>query len=433
MPRLSRPVSHEPTTVTIVVTALLGLTLLIGLSYLAWVAPRGVPFLHYYDISARFDDAAQIGDLSQVRIAGRDVGQVTGTTYDHGRALVHMALFPGQKPLRSDTAARIRLQGLLGGKYVSLEPGSRGRQLPSGSTLPASQTSTAVDLTGFLQTFNPATQRNLQVTVRGLGGGFLGRGPDIADFLTKAPPFLGQVENVSAAVLARSGAAARLIPSTERLTSAYDPVRADLANGFAPADRVMQAFVARRVELARALVNAPPSLDALRQSLDVATPLLDEVAGLARATVTLTGPAPAALHEASLLLHDAAPALAATGPPVRSLADAVPRTLGFLGDVDPVIRPAIVALRESLPSLGELGPHGCDILSYLANWRSALAFGVATGSGPLSAGEAGLGPLNSLRVVPVRLLSELLADAPTTSLPSRDPYPAPCVATGEHR
>ena len=52
--------------------------------------------------------------------------------------------------------------------------------------------------------------------------------------------------------------------------------------------------------------------------------------------------------------------------------------------------------------LSELGKHGCDVLDYARNWRSALAFGVSTGSGPLNAGEPGLGPLNSLRVLPVR-------------------------------
>jgi hypothetical protein len=111
----------------------------------------------------------------------------------------------------------------------------------------------------------------------------------------------------------------------------------------------------------------------------------------------------------------------------------VPSTLAFLRRVNPVIPPAIDALTESVVSLTPLGTHGCDVLDFAKNWRSALSFGVATGSAPLSAGEPGLGPLNSLRVLPVRLLSELLADVPANSLPLRNPYPAACTAPTEHQ
>jgi hypothetical protein len=72
------------------------------------------------------------------------------------------------------------------------------------------------------------------------------------------------------------------------------------------------------------------------------------------------------------------------------------------------------------------------VLAFARNWRSTLGIGVATGSGALSAGEPGLGPLNSLRVVAVRALSELNADAPQPAgSQTHDTYPAPCVATSE--
>ncbi len=433
MPGINRSVSHKPSAFTIVVAAILSIGVLVGLALIAIVAPRGVPLLQYYDISAQFGNASQIADLSQVRIAGRSVGQVTGTAFERGHAIVRMALYPGQPPMRSDSQARIRLNGLLGAKFVQLIPGRAGRLLPSGSTLPAAQTSTAVDLLTVLQAFDTPTRLRLQTTVRGLGEGFLGRGPDINHMLTVAPTFYGQLGAISSSVNARPGAAARFAPSAELLAGAYDPVRNELSTGFAPQAQVLQAFVDRGSQIQQLLDVAPPSLEALRAGLDAATPLLDQTAGLARATIALTGPAPAALKETTALLRVAGPALVQTKPALQDLAAAVPNTLGFLSRVEPVINPVIVALRNSLPELLALGRQSCDVLSFARNWRSTLGFGVAPGGGPVNGGEPGLGPLDSLRVIAVRPLSELNADAPQPAgTQIHDTYPAPCSAISEH-
>jgi hypothetical protein len=267
--------------------------------------------------------------------------------------------------------------------------------------------------------------------VRGLGEGFLGRGQGINDALGVAPSFLGQVRSATGSVVAQTGAASRFVPSAELLARAYDPVRGDLASGFAPEAQVLQAFVDKTTQVHRALDVAPASLDSLRRGLSASTPLLDQTAGLARAAIAFTGPAPAGLRQTSALLRDAGPALVQAKPALQSLSAAVPNTLGFLGRVRPVVGPAIGALDESIPELGALGRHSCDVLDFAKNWRSTLGFGVATGSGALAAGEAGLGPLNSLRVVAVRALSELEADAPQAGSQVHDTYPAPCTATTE--
>jgi virulence factor Mce-like protein len=435
---VNREASHQPSRFTIVVAALAALGVLLGLTIVALVAPRGVPGLNYYEIKAQFDDASQIADLSEVRIAGRHVGQVTGSELIGGKATVNVQMFPGEGPLPADTTARIRLKGLLGAKFVDISPGKSARQIANGAILPAGQTSTAVELLDVLQALDEPTRRQLQLAVRGLGEGFLGRGEELNDALRVAPQYYGAVGQVATRILERDGAAARFGPSAEKLAGAYDPVREQLAAGFKPEARVLQAFVDRRAVLDRTLVEAPPSLEALRQGLGAASPLLDETAGLARATVRFTGPAPAALREASAFLKKAGPALGDTRPLLDKLAGAVAPTLSFLNRLDPVIAPSIKALRNNLPPLGELGRRGCDVLDFARNWRSTLGFGVATGFGDpvgtLDDGQPGLGPLTSLRVLAVRPLEleHVNADAPPKdSGIGRNPYPAPCTAITE--
>jgi virulence factor Mce-like protein len=436
---INRTASHQPSSMTIVLAAIGAVGVLALLTIVALIAPRGVPGLNYYEIKAQFDDASQIADLSEVRIAGRHVGQVTGSDLSKGKATVDLQMFPGEGPLPVDSTARIRLKGLLGAKFVDVSPGRSSRELPNGSTLPAKQTSTAVELLDVFQALDAPTRRNLQLTVQGLGEGFLGRGEELNQALRVAPQYYGAVTLVSHRILERDGAAERFFPSLQKLSSAYDPVREELAAGFKPEARVLDAFVDRRRELDRTLREAPTSVEAVRRGLTASTPLLNETAGLARATVRVTRTAPEALREASKFLDKAGPALADARPLLNELADAVDPTLSFLRRIDPVIAPSIKALRNNLPPLGELDRRGCDVLFFARNWRSSLGFGVAKGTGDplgtLDEGQDGLGPsLNSLRVLAVRPLEleHLNADAPPVDgSVGRSPYPEPCKGVTE--
>jgi virulence factor Mce-like protein len=432
---LNRAVSHTPSKPVLALAALGVIALLAGLTVVALIAPRGVPGLKYYELNAQFNDIAQIADLSEVRIAGRHVGQVTTSELRNGHATVTLQMFPGQGPLRSDTTARIRLKGLLGAKFVDVVPGRRGPKLRSGSTLPVRQTSSAVELLDVLQALDTPTRRQLQVAVRGLGEGFLGRGTDLNQMFGVAPKFFENARAVSDSVLARTGAAARFAPSAESLAAAYDPVRAELAAGFRPEAQALEAFASRRPELDQLLVAAPPNLEAMRRGFDASTPLLNETAGMARAIQKINVPAPAALRATSVLLRDSVPALRASRPLLDSLGTAVNPTLTFLHGFDPIVPPAIKALVNNLPGLRELGRRGCDVLSFAHNWRSTLGFGVGTGvgdpTGTLDDGQAGLGPLNSLRVLAVRPLELETLSADAAAPVQADAYPAPCAAVSE--
>ena len=329
-------------------------------------------------------------------------------------------------------------KGLLGAKFVDVTPGKRGRILPSGSTIAAKRTSSAVEMLDVLQAFDPRTRVALQQSVKGLGKGYLGRGQDLNEMFAAGSRFYSDAQAVSDAILARPGAAARFAPSAETLAGAYDPVREELARGFAPQARVLQAFADEGRALDQTIAQAPPALDALHRGLDAATPLLDETAGLARATRRLTADAPEALRQTTGLLRETGPALRASRPLLERVADATSPTVSFLKTTAPVIDPSIRALRSNIPPLAELARRGCDVLDFARNWRSTLGFGVATDTGDplgdLDAGEPGLGPMNSLRVVPARVLQpdSLMADNPPKDVAlGRSPYPAPCAAVSE--
>lgn len=89
-----------------------------------------------YNVSARFNSIDGLTVGSDVRIAGVKVGTVVGESLDQQdyTAVVHMRIHPNVE-LRDDTVVRISSAGLLGGKYVKLEPGHAGEPIRAGGQL----------------------------------------------------------------------------------------------------------------------------------------------------------------------------------------------------------------------------------------------------------------------------------------------------------
>ncbi|HET7712823.1 MAG TPA: MlaD family protein, partial [Thermoanaerobaculia bacterium] len=78
----------------------------------------------YRELTAYFDNAAGLEDGSTVRIAGVRKGRVMDVTAEpSGRAKVVMEI-EDDVPLHTDASARVASMGLLGEKYIEIDPGS---------------------------------------------------------------------------------------------------------------------------------------------------------------------------------------------------------------------------------------------------------------------------------------------------------------------
>ena len=125
-------------------------------------APEGV---HY---QAAFDSVAGLDDKASVRIAGVVVGRVDGVGLGaDGRALVTLLL---EEPveLRDGASARIANLGILGDKFVVLDPGPPGAPaLAPGAVMPGEAPVSFDDALAKLD----GLAGSLQDTVGSLGGG----------------------------------------------------------------------------------------------------------------------------------------------------------------------------------------------------------------------------------------------------------------------
>ena len=89
-----------------------------------------------YEVTAKFNaiDGLTVG--SDVRIGGVKVGSVVGQTIDtkNFRAVVKLAIL-SEVSLPSDTLASVTSAGLLGNKYIKLEPGGAKENIAGGAEI----------------------------------------------------------------------------------------------------------------------------------------------------------------------------------------------------------------------------------------------------------------------------------------------------------
>lgn len=89
-----------------------------------------------YEITAQFSSVGGLDNGADVRINGIKVGTVAGHALDPAtfNAVVRLTIVPEIR-LPKDTVATIATEGLLGGKFLKLEPGRSAERIAEGGTI----------------------------------------------------------------------------------------------------------------------------------------------------------------------------------------------------------------------------------------------------------------------------------------------------------
>jgi ABC-type transporter Mla subunit MlaD len=153
---------------------------------------KHLPFKHGFRLNAQFASALNIKGKSPVRIAGVNVGKVTGVKRQGSTGLVSMEIESRGLPIHADATVKIRPRIFLEGNwFVELQPGSpSAKTLSSGATLPSTQSSDPVQIDQVLDALNTDTRQNLQDFLIGYGNG-LTRKPSAADDAEQDPEVRG--------------------------------------------------------------------------------------------------------------------------------------------------------------------------------------------------------------------------------------------------
>lgn len=372
---------------------MIGVLGVFGLVYVGFRAPDAIPGRSYYNIKAKFKNADNLTGHYQVRDGGKLVGQVLNPRVENGEAVVDLQLDPSEKPLRSDTHIEVRPRSPVGVRYVDIKPGRSGRPLPDGAVIPASQTSSTVQLDTVLSTFDPNTRANTQRFFRELGTGVAGRGDDLNEAIGGAPQMLsaaggspgaaGTLQSSSGwlgAIANRKDGVRNLISGSGTLADASDPVRGAIANGFAPEAKALGPFTQERGAVQSTLEKAPGTFTTLSTSLPQVNGLVDQVRGFARDIRPGLQAGPSSFGQTSALLRESRPGLRALEKTLVLAGGAVNPTLDLLSTLRPALPQIDSTLTNLTPIVKTLGAHGCDLNLFGTRWTSMLGYGNQDGA-----------------------------------------------------
>jgi len=129
-----------------------GVFLMLGIAALLWLATKATNYgqeigEEAYFVSARFANIAELKDRAPVKIGGVTVGMVETITLDPVTfdAVVQLRIDKRYSDIPADSSAAILTSGVLGDRYVGMEPGGDIDVLQDGDELIITQSAVVLE------------------------------------------------------------------------------------------------------------------------------------------------------------------------------------------------------------------------------------------------------------------------------------------------
>ena len=325
----------------------LTITVLVLLAYFGF--SKANPFSNPYELRAMFRDVQNLKTRSPVRIAGVEVGKVTKVEpKGDGAAQVTMQLRDDALPLRKDARLQIRSRIFLEGNFfVDIQPGSPSTgELEDGSTVPITQTASAVTLPDILDTLDSDVRGDLQTflneygTVALQGGGAKAFNRAIRSF--KPAYRFGALTNDALLGVDPDRDVQRLLRGQQRTFAALADNPQALKELVTDLNTTAGAIASRDAELEAAV-------PALRDTLRVGYPALGELN--------------AALPTLRTFSREAIPGVRSSGPALAAAIPWITQARGLVQESE--LKGLARDLRHAVPSLVQLNTRLVPFLSQL--------------------------------------------------------------------
>jgi phospholipid/cholesterol/gamma-HCH transport system substrate-binding protein len=291
----------------------------------------------YYTLKADIQTAQAVtpGQGQAVTIAGAKIGEVASVDLHRGVATVTMKITPKYARIYRNATMLLRPKTQLQDITVEVDPGTPSAgKLPSGATLPLSQTAPNVNFDEFLSSLDAETRAYLQELLAGAGGAFKNNGKAFSATLKRFDPTARELQEISSQLEQRHANTARAIHNFRLLTEALGGKDKELAQLVDASNAVFQTFAKEDKAVEQTVALLPGAL---------------------RKTRTGLGKLATAAHVLGPTLHELQPFASALGP-----ANNATRKLAI--ETTPIIKNEIRPFaREILPTVNLIAPDTKEI------------------------------------------------------------------------
>jgi virulence factor Mce-like protein len=310
-----------------------------------------------------FDNASGLVEGADFRVGGVTVGAIkTFEVAQDARAKVTVDVTDTSfGRLRDDAFCKIAQQSLIGEYYIECEPGTKGRELENGATVPIEQTASPIASDLVQNVMRRPYRERLSIILSEFGAGFASRGEDVNATIRRGVPALQETQRVLKVLGDNRKVLRRLAADSGQLMKVLGARRKDVSRFISQAGETASVTAERRNELQATFRNFPGFLAEL-------TPTLRDLGTAARGQAPALRDLRVAAPSVATLLDTLPPFMRASEPAVTSLADASRRG-----------REAVTASKGTLDVLKQLGarsPEPANNLRFVAEHLDDRSFAV---------------------------------------------------------
>ena len=364
---------------TLVVVGALGLSSLwYILTHQRFIPAWSDRYVFYADFAEA--PAVNPGQQPKVRIAGVEVGQITGSTVTQaGKARLRLSLKPGN-PIYRNARLVLRPTNPLNEMYVEVNPGGPpADRLPEDGVVPVNQTSRPIQTDEVLNHLDDRSRAALSNLLSASDVALAHAPTHLPDGLNATDAALVRFQPVLESLRKRRAEIAKLVTALARISEAVGRDDARLTRLMEALDHTLASLSRRDTDLRATLAKLPGTTDALRRAMTGVQGLTAELDPALDNIEEASAQLPATLRALRGVVNDldrtvtaARPVVSAAGPVVANLRPQVRDVRVALGDLEPVTR-------DLIPDTKLLVSYLDDLSAFIYNTNGTFSLSDANG------------------------------------------------------
>ena len=316
------------------------------------------------EYEVEIDNAFGLIEGGDLKVAGVRAGKITSLELDRStrRAVVGFRVDEvGFGSLRRDVRCDVRPQSLIGEYFVDCLPGTDRRELPEGTRIPVSRTTSTIPADLVNNILRRPYRERLSLILGELGAGVAGNAGNLNAALKRANPALRETDRVLAILAKQNRVLADLVRDADTVVGDLAGNRRDVGRFVGEARDTAVASAERQADIAAGFRRLPGFLRELRPTMAALGSVADEQTPALRDLSASAG-------ELERLFDNLPPFADASRPAFRSLGRASQVGRGAVRSA----RSTVSEARRFARGTPELGGNLATVLEHLDDREHAV-------------------------------------------------------------